>query len=71
MENYFAQASTIPDKACILRRKDMAKIFGCSTSTLHKLIAEGKLPKPRKLGQRISYWTWADIDPFLNPSNDK
>ena len=39
-----------------LRRKEVCALLSISKSHLYKLISEGKLPAPRKLGTRTSVW---------------
>ncbi len=51
---------------CILRRKEVEKRTGLSRSTLYAMIAEGKFPKPVKLGKRAVGWREADIAAWLD-----
>ena len=45
-----------------IRPRDAARRLGVSTSTLWAWIAAGKLPRPQKIGTRVSVWRLADID---------
>jgi|TARA_B100000767_G_scaffold234918_1_gene227943 prophage regulatory protein len=40
----------------ILRRKDIENQFGLSRSTIYAMMANGKFPKPVKLGHRAVGW---------------
>jgi len=40
----------------ILRRKDIENQFGLSRSTIYAMMANGRFPKPVKLGHRAVGW---------------
>lgn len=46
-----------------LRLKAVQDALGCGRSTVYKLISEGKLPPPAKIG-RVSVWPEDDIAAF-------
>jgi prophage regulatory protein len=45
----------------ILRRKDIEKRFGLSRSTIYAMMADGRFPKPVKLGHRAVGWRSEDL----------
>ena len=45
----------------ILRRRDVEEQIGLGCSTLYSLMAEGKFPKPIKIGRRAVGWLESDI----------
>ncbi|MDA9325052.1 AlpA family phage regulatory protein, partial [Amylibacter sp.] len=44
-----------------LRRKDIEKRFGLSRSTIYAMMADGRFPKPVKLGYRAVGWRSEDL----------
>ena len=49
----------------ILRWKEVVKIIPISRSHAHALAAQGKFPKPIKLGLRASGWLESEINAWL------
>ena len=50
----------------ILRWPDVAKIVPISRSHAHALAAQGKFPKPIKLGPRASGWLQSEIRNWMD-----
>tara|TARA_R110002072_G_scaffold240517_1_gene399080 strand:+ start:1194 stop:1427 length:234 start_codon:yes stop_codon:yes gene_type:complete len=57
--------SNSQDRDNILRWPDVAKIIPISRSHAHALAAQGKFPKPIKLGARASGWLESEINTWL------
>ena len=51
------------DRIC--RLPDVKAQTGLSRSTLYSLMAQGRFPKPIKLGERAVGWTEAEISAWL------
>lgn len=49
------------EQTIFLRPAEVAFILGISRSTVYKLVKEGKLPKPKKLGARITVFNTEEI----------
>ena len=49
----------------ILRRKDIENQFGLSRSTIYAMIANGRFPKPVKLGHRAVGWRSDDLQTWF------
>ena len=49
----------------ILRRKDIENQFGLSRSTIYAMIANGRFPKPVKLGHRAVGWRSDDLQSWF------
>ena len=49
----------------VLRWPEVAKIVPISRSHAHALAAQGKFPKPIKLGSRASGWLESEINDWL------
>ena len=49
----------------ILRRKDIENQFGLSRSTIYAMMANGKFPKPVKLGHRAVGWRSDDLQTWF------
>ena len=45
-----------------LRRSEVAKRLGVGPTTLWKLVKEGAIPAPRKLGAKIAVWNADELD---------
>lgn len=50
----------------ICRRPDVENMVGLSRSTIYAMIAEGRFPKPVKLGKRAVGWRESDVNAWLN-----
>ncbi|MBK7767345.1 MAG: AlpA family phage regulatory protein [Sulfuritalea sp.] len=46
---------TLPDAANV-RDKVVAGLFGCSVPTVWRMAKDGRLPRPRKLSERVTAW---------------
>ena len=49
----------------ILRRKDIENQFGLSRSTIYVMMANGRFPKPVKLGHRAVGWRSDDLQTWF------
>ena len=63
-----AQTSTVvhPAPAPCMRPKDAAAFLGCGLSTLWLWAKQGKIPQPKKIGPRYTFWRRADLENFIN-----
>lgn len=48
-----------------LRAKECASMFGVSESTWWRWLAEGRLPKPIRLGRRVTAWEVTELEKRL------
>ena len=49
----------------LLRRQEVESLTGLSRATLYAMMAEGRFPKPLRLGRRSVGWRLSDIDDWL------
>jgi len=49
----------------VLRRPEVELLVGLSRSTLYAMMAEGRFPKPVRLGRRAVGWREADLRRWL------
>jgi len=49
----------------ILRLALLRKKVGLGTSSIYQMMAEGRFPRPRKIGKRAVGWLESDIDQWL------
>ena len=49
----------------LLKAKQVAEYVNVSKSQIYKLVQQGRLPKPIKLGERGSAWLVSEIDACL------
>ena len=58
----------------LLRRKQVEKASGLSRSSSYQMMAEGRFPKPLKVGRRAVRWSEEDLKQWqkalLEKSND-
>lgn len=59
-----AQFDTLPDTA-IIRDRGVAAVLSISRNSVWRWSREGRLPRPVKLGQRVSGWRVGDVRAFL------
>ena len=50
----------------ILRRKQLETHIGLSRSSIYKMMADGRFPRPIKLGRRSVGWRTAEIERWLD-----
>jgi prophage regulatory protein len=55
----------------ILRRKDIENQFGLSRSTIYAMIANGRFPKPVKLGHRAVGWRSDDLQAWFDSMQEE
>jgi len=48
-----------------VKAKTLARMLSCSKASIWRMVADGRLPKPRKLGARVSLWNPAEISERL------
>jgi excisionase family DNA binding protein len=53
----------------LLRAESAARYLGMGTRTFLRLVAEGKLPKPKRIGGMVA-WDRYRLDAFVDDSND-
>lgn len=49
-----------------LRMPEVARILGCSPSTIHRRVKAGEMPHPVKHGPRMSVWPARVIQDYAN-----
>tara|TARA_B110000037_G_C16650364_1_gene314313 strand:+ start:266 stop:478 length:213 start_codon:yes stop_codon:yes gene_type:complete len=54
----------------LLKAKQVAEYVNVSKSQIYKLVQQGRLPKPIKLGERGSAWLVSEIDDWLQSRVD-
>ena len=54
---YFDQ---LPDSANV-RQPIVETLFACSSSTLWRRVKDGRIPKPRKLSDRVTAWQVGEL----------
>ncbi len=50
----------LPDVANV-RDKTVAGLFGCSVPTVWRMAKDGRLPRPRKLSDRVTAWNVGEL----------
>lgn len=50
---------------CLLRLPEVRKRVGLSRAAIYSLAAQGKFPKPVKLGPRTSAWVSAEVTEWI------
>jgi len=53
------------DEHTLLRRREVEAICAISRSEIYRLMAEGKFPRPVRLGPHMVRWTMSDIVEWL------
>lgn len=48
-----------------MRPKDAAAFLGCGLSTLWLWAKQGKIPQPKRIGNRYTFWRRADLEQFI------
>ena len=49
----------------VQRASGVAKSLAVAESSIWRWVAEGKFPKPIKLGERVTVWDLDDVEAFL------
>ncbi|EAQ6130185.1 AlpA family phage regulatory protein [Salmonella enterica] len=70
MKNQSVAQSAIPTTGYI-RRYRLAELLGFSLSTLDRKVREGDLPKPTKLGEKITAFDAVEINRWLEERRKK
>jgi prophage regulatory protein len=62
-----AKPLSSPLPACdrMVRMKELKVITGLATSSIYKMISEGRFPKPAKLGERAVAWRHSELIAWL------
>ena len=55
----------LPDAANV-RDKVVAGLWGCSIPTVWRMARDGRLPRPRKLSDRVTAWNVGELRAALN-----
>jgi prophage regulatory protein len=64
-----ATASTLPDKP-YLSRREICAVISVSARTLRAWAADGRFPRPLKLGSNCWRWKTADVERWLREKED-
>lgn len=56
---------TLPDAANV-RDKVVAGLVGCSIPTVWRMAKDGRLPRPRKLSDRVTAWNVGELRATLD-----
>lgn len=59
------QKHPTPPHVRYIRRPDVEAMTGLSTSTIYKMMSEGRFPRPIKLTQKAVAWNEAEILDWL------
>jgi predicted DNA-binding transcriptional regulator AlpA len=59
---YFDQ---LPDSANV-RQPIVEALFACSSTTLWRRVKDGRIPRPRKLSDRVTAWRVGELRRALN-----
>ena len=57
-------------KTKLLKASELAEYINVCKSQVYKLVQQGRLPKPIKLGERGSAWLVSEIDAWLQSRVD-
>jgi predicted DNA-binding transcriptional regulator AlpA len=49
----------------LIRPGHLATLLGVSLGTVYRLVRAGRIPRPRRLSQRVSGWRAAEILPLV------
>ena len=67
-----SEVNELPRTAGMSRASQIKRYLPVSISTFKRLIAQGRAPKPVRLGRRVTAWNNADIHEWLaDPVNYK
>ena len=50
----------------LIKAKEVAEMLSVCVSQVYKLVQQGSIPKPIKLGKRGSAWLISDIDAWID-----
>jgi predicted DNA-binding transcriptional regulator AlpA len=56
---------SLPDSANV-RQPVVEALFACSPATVWRRVKDGRIPKPRKLSERITSWNVGELRLALN-----
>ena len=54
-DNTFEHFDQLPDCAFV-RQPVVSGLFACSPATVWRYVADGRIPKPKKLSHRVTVW---------------
>ena len=66
MSKQFANQQVILPTEGFIRAKQLSKILGVATVTIWRWSAQGRLPPPVKLSERVTAWEAGSIRAFIN-----
>ena len=55
----------LPDSAFV-RQPVVEKLFACSAATVWRRVADSRIPKPRKLSERVTVWNVGQLRAALS-----
>jgi prophage regulatory protein len=58
-------SSKPPSDSLALRSPELCALVGVSPRTVHRLVARGEFPPPRKLGDRCVAWLRSEVETWL------
>jgi predicted DNA-binding transcriptional regulator AlpA len=61
---------TLPDAANV-RDKVVAGLLGCSVPTIWRMARDGRLPRPRKISDRITAWNCGELRKVLRAAGER
>ena len=50
----------------LIRKKQLCQELGVSPATAFRMVQDGRLPQPRKLGENSIAWLRSEIENFVN-----
>ena len=61
-------AATVPSKSgiALIRKDQLLQNIPLDASTLYEEIAQGRFPKPVKIGRRASAWLMSEVEAWLD-----
>ena len=54
-------AGSVLAPGALLTTRDLKEVLGISTSTIYKLLSEGRLPEPIRIGTKVIRWRSEDV----------
>lgn len=67
LHSTLANFDQLPDSAHV-RQPVVEILFACSGSTVWRRVRDGRIPKPRKLSERVTAWNVGELRRFLKMS---
>ena len=54
----------------LIRCKELAAMLGVSKATVWRMVRDGRLPKPLKLGERITAWRLDEVEAAIERAQE-